>query len=250
MSGHNKWSSIKHQKGVADAKRGRIFTKLTREIIQSVRQGGANPEANFHLRLAMQKARDSNMPIDNIDRAIKRGEGNLEGTSMVEMILEGYGPGGAAIMVEAISDNRNRTVQEVRSMFTRAGGNLAESGSVTWLFDNRGIIVVDTGESDPDEIALHAIDAGADDVDPGEGYIEIYTRPDAMFPIRAALEKKGLTITSAEVTKVPKSTIKLDEAGSLQVLKLMDKLEELDETTSVASNVDFSDDVLSKYRSQ
>lgn len=250
MSGHNKWSSIKHQKGVADARRGRIFTKLTREIIQSVRQGGANPEANYHLRLAIQKARDNNMPLDNIDRAIKRGEGNLEGSTMSEMVLEGYGPGGAAIMVEALSDNRNRTIQEVRSLFTRAGGNLAESGSVTWLFDSRGVITVETGDADPDEIALSAIDAGADDVDTGDGYIEIYTRPDAMLGLRTALEKKGLAVKSAEVTKVPKTTIKLDEAGSLQVLRLLDKLEELEETTSVASNVDFSDEVLEKYRAQ
>ncbi len=250
MSGHNKWSSIKHQKGAADARRGRIFTKLTREIIQSVRQGGANPEANYHLRLAIQKARDNNMPLDNIDRAIKRGEGNLEGSTMSEMVLEGYGPGGAAIMVEALSDNRNRTIQEVRSLFTRAGGNLAESGSVTWLFDTRGVITVETGGADQDELILSAIDAGADDVDPGEGYIEIYTRPDAMLALRAELEKRGMAVKSAEVTKVPKTTIKLDEAGSLQVLKLMDKLEELEETSSVASNVDFSDDILEKFRSQ
>lgn len=250
MSGHNKWSSIKHQKGVADAKRGRMFTKLTREIIQSVRQGGGNPESNYHLRLAIQKARDNNMPLDNIDRAIKRGEGNLEGTTMAEMVLEGYGPGGAAIMVEAISDNRNRTVQEVRSLFTRAGGSLAESGSVTWLFDTRGIITVDTEGCDVDEVTLNAIDAGADDVDAGEGYIEIYSRPDTMLTLRSSLEAKGLAVKSAEVSKVPKSIIKLDENGSLQVLRLMDKLEELEETTSVASNVDFSDDVLEKFRTQ
>jgi YebC/PmpR family DNA-binding regulatory protein len=248
MSGHSKWSSIKHQKGVADAKRGKLFTKLTREIIQNVRQGGSNPEANYHLRLAIQKARDDNMPLDNIDRAIKRGEGTLEGSSLAEMVIEGYGPGGAAIMVEALSDNRNRTVQEVRSLFFRSGGNLAESGSVTWLFDAKGVIMVETGDADADDLALKAIDAGAEDVDPGEGYIEIYTRPETMLGVRAALEKSGITVKSAEVTKVPKTTIKLDEPAALQVLKLLDKLEEMDEMQSVASNVDFSDEVLAKYK--
>jgi len=250
MSGHSKWSSIKHQKGVADAKRGKMFTKLTREIIQTVREGGSNPEANYHLRLAIQKARDNNMPMDNIDRAIKRGEGTLEGSSLAEMVLEGYGPGGAAIMVEALSDNRNRTVQEVRSLFTRSGGNLAESGSVAWLFDSRGMITVETGGRDADEVTLQAIDAGAEDVDTGEGYIEVYTRPETMLAVRGALEKSGVAVKSAEVAKVPKTTIKLDEPAALQVLKLLDKLEELDEMQSVASNVDFSDDILEKYRSQ
>jgi YebC/PmpR family DNA-binding regulatory protein len=248
MSGHSKWSSIKHQKGVADAKRGKMFTKLTREIIQTVRHGGSNPEANYHLRLAIQKARDNNMPLDNIDRAVKRGEGTLEGSSLAEMVLEGYGPGGAAIMVEALSDNRNRTVQEVRSLFSRSGGNLAESGSVIWLFDAKGVITVETGSLNADEIALQAIDAGAEDVDTGEGYIEIYTKPEAMLGVRGALEKNGIAVQSAEVTKVPKTSIKLDEPAALQVLKLLERLEEIDETQSVASNVDFSDEVLVKYK--
>ena len=248
MSGHSKWSSIKHQKGVADARRGKLFTKLTREIIMAVREGGSNPETNYHLRLAIQKAKDNNMPSDNVERSIKRGEGTLDGAALVEMVLEGYGPGGAAILVEALSDNRNRTVQEVRSLFTRSGGNLGESGSVTWLFDSKGLIIIDTDETNADDIALQAIDAGADDVTPQDGYIEVYTAPEAMEKVRTALEKSGISIYSAEVTKVPKTMVSLDESTETQVLKLMDKLEELDDTRSVSSNVDFTDEVLEKYR--
>lgn len=248
MSGHSKWSSIKHQKGVTDARRGKLFTKLTREIILTVREGGSSPETNYHLRLAIQKARDSNMPSDNIERSIKRGEGPLEGASLVEMVLEGYGPGGTAILVEALSDNRNRTVQEVRNLFTRSGGGLGESGSVTWLFDSKGIIVVETNDTNADDLALQAIDAGADDVDTNEGCIEIYTKPESMETVRKALEKNGVAIYSAEVTKVPKTMVNLEERIEIQILKLLDKLEELDDTRSVSSNVDFSDEVLAKYR--
>jgi len=248
MSGHSKWSSIKHQKGVADARRGRLFTKLTREIILAVRQGGSNPETNYHLRLAIQKAHDNNMPSDNIERAIKRGEGMLEGASLAELVLEGYGPGGAAILVEALTDNRNRTVQDIRSLFSRSGGSLGESGSVTWLFDTKGLIIVETENMDDDELALQAIDAGAEDVNTEKGYIEIYTKPEEMEAVRGALEQNNIVICSAEVTKVPKTTVELDEHSALQVLKLLDKLEEIDETQNVSSNVDFSDDVLAKYR--
>ncbi|MEE8194170.1 MAG: YebC/PmpR family DNA-binding transcriptional regulator [Dehalococcoidales bacterium] len=250
MSGHSKWSSIKHQKGVADARRGRLFTKLTREVILAVRQGGSNPETNYHLRLAIQKARDNNMPSDNIGRAVKRGEGTLEGGSLAELVLEGYAPGGAAILVEAITDNRNRTVQDVRSIFTRSGGNLAESGSVTWLFDTRGLITVETDNLDADELALQAIDAGAEDVNPQSGYVEIYTKPEELEAVRKALEQNNVAICSAELAKIAKTTVQLDERSALQVLKLLEKLEEVDETRSVCSNVDFSDDVLEKYRAQ
>ena len=250
MSGHSKWSSIKHQKGVADARRGRLFTKLTREIILAVRQGGGNPETNYHLRLAIQKAKDNNMPSDNIERAIKRGEGTLEGASLSELVLEGYGPGGAAILVEALSDNRNRTVQDVRNIFTRSGGNLGESGSVTWLFEPRGLITIETDNIDADELALQAIDAGAEDVNPQKGYVEIYTKPEELEAVRKALEQDNITVNSAEITKIPKTTVQLDERTAIQVLKLLDKLEEIDDTQSVCSNVDFPDDILEKYSSQ
>ncbi len=250
MSGHSKWSSIKHQKGVADARRGKLFTKLTREIIIAVREGGGNPETNYHLRLAIQKARDNNMPSDNIERAIKRGEGMQEGASLAGLVLEGYGPGGAAILVEALTDNRNRTVQDIRSLFSRSGGSLGESGSVTWLFDTKGLIIVETSNLDADELALQAIDAGAEDVVTEKGYIEIYTKPEEMEAVREALEQNNIVICSAEVSKVPKTTVKLDEPTALQVLKLLDKLEEIDETQNVSSNVDFPSEVLEKYRAK
>ncbi len=250
MSGHSKWSSIKHQKGAADARRGKLFTKLTREIILAVRENGSNPETNYHLRLAIQKAKDNNMPSDNIERAIKRGEGTLEGSALSEFVLEGYGPGGAAILVEALSDNRNRTVQEVRSLFSRSGGSMGESGSVTWLFDQKGMITVETDNEDIDELSLQAIDAGAEDVLPESNYVEIYTKPEELEKVRKTLEQNNININSAELAKIPKTTVQLDEHTAIQVLKLLDKLEELDDTRSVCSNVDFPDEVLEKYRSK
>jgi len=248
MSGHSKWSSIKHQKGVTDARRGQLFTKLTREIIVVVREGGSNPEANFRLRLAIQRARDNNMPLDNIERAIKRGSGQLEGASLVEMVLEGYGPNGVAILVQALSDNRNRTLQDVRNIFTRHGGNLGESGCVAWLFDSRGLITVETNAQDAEELALEAIDAGAEDVRIESNYIEVYTKPEELEKVREALGQKNIPIASAELSMVPKTIVELEEKAALQTLKLLDKLEELDEVQHVSSNADFSDSILEKYQ--
>jgi YebC/PmpR family DNA-binding regulatory protein len=248
MSGHSKWAQIKRQKGVADARRGQLFTKLAREIIVAVREGGDNPEANFRLRLAIQKARDNNMPLDNIERAIKRGSGQTEGTGLVEMTLEGYGPSGAAILVQALSDNRNRTLQEVRNIFTRHGGNLGEAGCVAWLFDSRGLITIETNSQDAEELALEAIDTGAEDVKMEDGYIEVYTKPAELEKVRETLEAKNLTIASAELSMIPKSTVEMEEKAALQTLKLLDRLEELEEIQYVASNVDFSDAILEKYQ--
>ena len=247
MSGHSKWASIKHQKGVADARRGQLFTKLTREIIVAVRQGGSDPDMNFRLRLAVQKARDANMPMDNIDRAIKRGSGESDGTSLIEMVLEGYGPSGAAILVQALSDNKNRTVQEVRNLFTRNGGNLGESGCVAWLFHSKGMIIVDTNGNDPEELALQAIDAGAEDVKIEKDYIEIYTTPEDFITVRQKLEEGGIELNSSEVTMIPQNTLDLAEKPALQNLKLLHKLEELDEVQMVSSNVNFTDDILEKF---
>jgi len=249
MSGHSKWSQIKRQKGVADAKRGQIFTKITRAIIIAVREGGgSNPEANFRLRLAIQKARDSSMPMENIERAIKKGSGELEGTTMVEMTIEGYGPGGAAVLVQALSDNRNRTIQEVRSIFTRHGGSLGESGCVAWLFDPKGMITVKTNGLNADDLVLQAIDAGAEDVKIGDNYVEIYTKPNELEKVKGALEQNGLKVTSTELSMVPKTTVELEEKTALQTIKLIDKLEELDEVQHVATNADFSESVLEKYQ--
>ena len=249
MSGHSKWSSIKHQKGVADARRGQLFTKLTREIIVAAREGGSNPEINFRLRLVVQRARDNNMPQDNIERAIKRGSGELEGAALVELVLEGYGPSGTAILVQALTDNRNRTLQDVRNIFSRNGGNLGESGCVAWLFDSKGLIRVETNDLDTEELALQAIDAGAEDVNIENANMEIYTRPEELEAVRRALEGKNISVASAELSTVPKTTIELEEKAALQTLKLLDKLEELDEVQNVSSNANFPNSVLEKFQS-
>jgi transcriptional/translational regulatory protein YebC/TACO1 len=222
MSGHSKWSQIKRQKGTADAKRGQLFTKLTREIIIAARQGGPSSEANFRLRLAIQKARDSNMPLENIERAVKRGSGATDASSLVELTLEGYGSNGVAVMVEAMTDNRNRTIADVRSVFTKHGGNLGESGCVSWLFENRGV----EGE-----------------------YLDILVSPQKLEAVRKFIEQKKPVI-SAEVSLVPKSTVMTDEEGALKVLKLLDHLEELDDVQRVFSNLDYSEAVLEKLRVQ
>ncbi|MFB0559217.1 MAG: YebC/PmpR family DNA-binding transcriptional regulator [Dehalococcoidales bacterium] len=250
MSGHSKWSSIKHQKGVADARRGQLFTKLTREIIVAVRQGGSNPETNLSLRLAVQRARDNNMPMDNIERAIKRASGTMEGAELVELTLEGYGPGGAAILVQALSDNRNRTLQDVRNIFSRNGGSLGESGCVSWLFDLKGLISVDTNASDAEELALQAIDVGAEDVKVEGNFVEIYTKPEELEAVRTAMEQKNLPVTSAELSMIPKTTVELEEKTAMQTLRLLDKLDELDEVQHVSSNADFPNTILEKYQLQ
>jgi YebC/PmpR family DNA-binding regulatory protein len=248
MSGHSKWSSIKHQKGVTDAKRGQLFTKLTREIIIAVKEGGSSSDTNFRLRLAIQKARDSNMPMDNIDRAIMKGSGGGEGGSLSEMVLEGYGPGGTAILVNGLSDNRNRTIQEVRSTFTRHGGNMAENGSVAWQFDSKGIISIEAENVDAEELALQAIDAGAEDVKVEGSVLEVYTAPEDLMKVRQALEKDGLTVASSELQKIPKQMVQLDDKAALQALKLLDKLESIDDVQNVYSNADIPDSVIASYQ--
>ena len=250
MSGHSKWNSIKHQKGVTDARRGQLFTKLTREIIVAVREGGSNPDTNFRLRLSVQKARDSNMPMDNIERSIKKGSGDLEGMTLTELILEGYGPSGIAILVEALTDNRNRTIQDVRSTFTKYGGSLGENGCVSWIFDAKGLISVKAVGLDADDLALTAIDAGADDVKIEGDYVEIYTMPEDLLTVRSALETKNIPIASAELLKVPKTTVQLEDKAALQAMKLLEKLEEIDEMQHVYSNADFPDAVLEQYELQ
>jgi YebC/PmpR family DNA-binding regulatory protein len=247
MSGHSKWHSIKHQKGVADARRGQLFTKLTREIIIAAREGGGNTDMNFRLRLAVQKARDANMPMDNIDRAIKKGTGDIEGGSLSEITLEGYGPNGIAILVSALSDNRNRTIQEVRGAFVRHGGSLGESGCVAWLFDSKGIITITAEDVDADELALAAIDAGAEDVKVENNYVEVYTNPEDLEKVRKALEEQELPIDSSDLQMVPKTVVPLEEKAALQALKLLDRLEELDDVQNVYSNADIPDEILESY---
>jgi YebC/PmpR family DNA-binding regulatory protein len=249
MSGHSKWSQIKRQKGVADAQRGQLFTKLVKEIIIAAKAGGPDPNANFRLRLAVQKARENNMPAENIDRAIKRGTGGGEGADLAEVSYEGFGPGGTAVIVEAATDNRNRTVAEVRNVFARAGGSLGESGSVSWNFDLRGVISVPVNGKDPDDVALYAIDAGAEDVQVGDGQIDIYTQPGDLEAVKKALEDHQVPVESAETARVPKTTVQLDEKEAVQMLRLVEKLEALEDVQKVYFNAEFSDDVMASYTS-
>lgn len=242
MSGHSKWATIKRKKGAADAKRGQLFTKLTREITVAAREGGGDPEANFRLRLAVQKARAENMPMDNIQRAIQRGAGAGEGgANFEEVMYEGYGPHGVAFLVQALTDNRNRTVSEVRSIFTKAGGSLGEAGSVGWMFDPRGLIVIEPGaKDDPDEISLSAIDAGAEDVVADEDQIEVVTAFNDLKHVQDNLVAQNLNVVSAERTMVPKTTMTLDDKGMEQIIRLIERLEELDDVQTVYTNLDLS----------
>ena len=249
MSGHSKWSQIKRQKGVTDAKRGQLFTKLAREIMVAVKQDGPNPESNFQLRLAVENAHSNNMPTENIERAIKRASGGADAAVLIEMTLEGYGPHGVAVLVKALADNRNRSIQEVRCLFTRHGGSLGESGCVSWMFENKGVISVELAGADADELALEAIDAGAEDVNTGDDYLEIYTRVDKMEELRKVIEERS-HVVSAEVSMIPKTTVMLDESKALQVLNFIDQLDQLDDVQHVFSNLDFSDETLAKLHSQ
>jgi len=243
MSGHSHWATIKRQKGVGDARRGLIFTKLAREIMIAVRASGPSLDSNYALRLVMEKARDANMPSENIERAIKRAAGGGEGANLAEFTLEGYGPSGVAVLITTLSDNRNRTVQEIRSTLTRYGGSLGETGCVAWQFDSRGVIVVETEEENADEVALMAIDAGALDVKTDGGYVEVYTEPSAIESVRKALESK-FKVTSADFAMVPKTTILIDDSKAGQILSFIDQLEQLDDVRRVFSNADFSESAL------
>jgi YebC/PmpR family DNA-binding regulatory protein len=244
MSGHSKWSTIKRQKGANDARRGALFTKVAREISVAARQGGGDPDANYRLRLAIEKARSVNMPADNIKRTIDKATGGGEGEQYEEIVYEGYGPGGVAILVEAATDNRNRTAAEVRSVFTKAGGQLAGSGAVAWQFEPRGLITVAAG--DPDEVALAAIDAGASDVDTTVEPVEIYTEPADLEAVRRALERAGVEVEQAESAMIAKQTVELDEGKARQALRLVELLEDLDDVQRVTANFDIPEEVFAE----
>lgn len=247
MSGHSKWSTIKRQKGANDAKRGAIFTKLSREIIQAAKQGGGDPGMNFKLRLAIQRAKAQNMPNDNIERAIAKGTGGGEGEQLDEIQYEGYGPGGTAIIVATLTDNRNRTVAEIRHQFSRGGGNLGENGSVAWQFEAKGLITIPVNGKDPDDLAMIAIDAGAEDVDIQDDQVEVKTEPSNLEPVRKALESNGLEIENADFALVPKMTVELEEKAAHQVLRLIEALEDLEDVQRVYSNAEFSDEAIESY---
>ena len=247
MSGHSKWSSIKHQKGAKDVQRGALFTKLAREITVAVRAGGGgDPEANYRLRLATQKARANNMPNDNIERSIKKALGEDDTTTYDDVLYEGFGPGGAAILVQALTDNRNRTVSEVRSVFAKYGGNMGESGSVGWMFTNRGVITINTDGKDADEVALMAIDAGAADVEESDGVLEAYTEPQDLKVVEDAVRAQGLAVDEAGLRYIASTPMELDTNQTVQALRLIEKLEDLDDVQQVFSNLEISDDVLAQ----
>lgn len=250
MSGHSKWSTIKRKKAAEDAKRGKLFTKLAREIELAARLGGPDPEANFRLRLAVDKAKSYNMPKDNIDRAIRRGAGLEKGAVYEEIVYEGYGPNGVAMIVEVLTDNRNRTVADVRRIFTRGGGNLGENGCVAWMFDRKGYITIPVGDRDPDELFELAVEAGAEDVVIGDDVVEIYTAADELAAVRDALTAQGLEVETAELSMVPKSTIALEPDAAIKTLNLIDALEELDDVQKVYTNLEITEELAAAYEQQ
>ncbi len=245
MSGHSKWSSIKHKKGALDAKRGQLFTKLGREITVAARQGGgADPTMNAGLRIAIQRAKDANMPNANIDRAVQRAVGAGDAEQLVEVTYEGYGPGGTAVLVEAVTDNRNRAVAEVRMAFSRGGGNLAEAGAVAWQFELRGLVTVAAAGADPDEVQLAAIEAGALDVTLEDDEVEVVSEPADLEAVRERLTEAGFVVLRSELARVPQSMVELDEKAATQTLRLLERLDELDDVSRVYSNADFPAEVL------
>lgn len=248
MSGHSKWSSIKHKKASADAKRGNIFTKIVKEISVAARIGGGDPEGNPRLRTAIEKAKEVNMPQDNMKRAIMKGTGELPGVSYEEFRYEGYGPGGVAILVDVLTDNKNRTVPEIRHIMSKHGGNLGETGCVSWIFENRGYILVDKGTVDEDTLMGITLEAGALDLrnDPNEDNYEVITLPEDLSKIKSALEKAAVPFSLAEATMLPKNYVMLDEKHSAQMLKLIDVLEDNEDVQNVYANFDMADELVIK----
>ena len=249
MSGHNKWSSIKHKKGAADAKRGKIFTRIVKELILAARDGGSDLSSNPRLRTAIQTAKGANMPKDNIEKAIKRGTGEIEGAAYEEVTYEGYGHGGVAILVDVTTDNKNRTVAEIRHCFSKYGGSMAESGAVAWNFEPKGAIDIAAEGIDEDEFMMTALDMGADDVQSDEDIFIVYTAPTDLYRVAGALEEGGFEIKKAELTRIPKTTINADDVAE-KLLKLIDKLEDLDDTQKLYANFEISDAVMDRLNSE
>ncbi|MEN6357853.1 MAG: YebC/PmpR family DNA-binding transcriptional regulator [Armatimonadota bacterium] len=245
MSGHSKWHNIKLRKGKQDLQRGKIFTKLAREIIVAAKEGGGNPDSNLRLRIAVQKARENSMPADNIKRAIQRGTGEIEGANFEEITYEGYGPAGVAVLVPCLTDNRNRTVAELRNIFSKTGGNLGEMGCVGWMFDQKGMVQIPADKSDEESVMMATMDAGAEDIKEEEDVIEVICPPDALAKVRDALTEAGIEFTSAELTMIPKSTVRVEDIkGASQILRLMDALEDNDDVQNAYANFDIPDEIL------
>lgn len=250
MSGHSHWATIKRSKGAADAKRGQVFTKLGRELEIAAREGGGDPGSNFKLRLIMDKAKQAQMPKDNIERAILRGTGQLKGDALEEIQYEGYGPQGTALIVEVVTDNKNRAASEVRRVFSRHGGNLGATGSVSWMFERKGSISLEPNDTDPEELALLAIDAGAEDVKVDKGLVEVYTKPEELMKFKEAFEQKKIPFDSAELSWIPKSWAQLDLKATMANMRLIDSLEELDDVSQVSSNLEITEEAMQAYEAE
>ncbi|MGI8563270.1 MAG: YebC/PmpR family DNA-binding transcriptional regulator [Candidatus Dormibacter sp.] len=246
MSGHSKWAGIKHKKAIVDAKRSQTFTRVTREVTIAAREGGPDPTSNFRLRLAVQKAREANMPADKISGAIDRGAGAGKGDALEEVRYEGYGPAGVAVMVDAVTDNRNRTAPSMRHIFAKNGGNLAEANSVGWMFSRKGVLSLDAGRLDPEEVGLAAIEAGAEDIKVEGNSVEITTEPNSLEPVKSAVEALGVRIEEAEITMQPGQTVPVPEEQVPQVLRLLEALEEDDDVQAVYANFDVPAEVLER----
>ena len=244
MSGHSKWSSIKHKKAATDAKRGKIFTKLIKEITVAARMGGGDVDSNPRLRTAILAAKSENMPKDNIERAIKKGTGELEGVSYEESIYEGYGPGGTAVLIESLSDNKNRTVADIRYIFSKSGGNMGENGCVAWMFDKKGYIAVENKSVDEDALMEAALDAGAEDIREDNGNFEVITAPEDFEAVKTAIDKASIPYMVAEVTMLPQSTTFLDGKEAEQMVRLMEALEDCDDVQKVYTNADIPDEIV------
>ncbi len=242
MSGHSKWHSIKHKKGAADAKRGKIFTRLAREITVAARDGGGDPDMNARLRKAVSDAKAANMPNDNIDRAIKRGTGEIEGVSYEEIVYEAYGPGGVAILIETMTDNRNRTVAELRHLLSKNNGNLGEAGSVSWMFDRKGYLVIGKDQKSEEELFEIAIEAGAEDLKDDDENFEIFTDQEIFEDVKTAIEKAGVETQVAEVSMIPQNFVKLEGNEAQQMLKLYETIDDHDDVQNVYANFDIDDD--------
>lgn len=244
MSGHSKWSSIKHKKGAADAKRGKIFTKLIKEITVAARMGGGDPDGNPRLRSAIAVAKAENMPKENIERGIKKGTGELEGVSYEEANYEGYGPGGVAVLIDCLTDNKNRTVADIKHLFERHGGNLGEPGCVAWMFEQKGLMVFEKDKVDEEVLFDLALEAGAEDVREEETEFEVITEPSDFESVKQAIDDAGLSYTLAEVTKIPKNTVKVEGKKAQQTLNLMQSIEDHDDVSHVYANCDIPDDMM------
>ena len=246
MSGHSKWSSIKHKKALKDARRGKLFTKFIKEITVAARLGGGDINANPRLRTAVTTARQNSMPADNIERAIKKGAGELEGVTYEEITYEAYGPGGVAMLVQALTDNRNRTVADIRNVIEKHGGNLASSGAVTWMFHKRGLLTVERAGIDEDQVMERALDGGADDVREAGDLLEVVTSPDSFEKVKDALEKAGVKLSSAEVTMVPENTVAIAGKHAEQMVRLLEALDDHDDVQNVSSNMDIAAEELER----